>query len=252
MINAGPPDDWKQLQAEVAKILNESGLEAEIEKTITTVRGLVEIDVFAREPKQPPPSIYICECKQWKSNVPKTVVHSLRTVVNDSGANWGMIISSKGFQKGAYEAAVHSNIKLLNWHEFESLFEERWYKSYMQHKLYEEVDALVDYTEPVNSRVFGKADKLPEASQKKFIELRSKWASLAFLALRYGSDFLGNNTSVPQLPLKKYLKPASVPGESKIPDDLLEAISLRELLDRYLKHIRAGTAAFDEVFGGRA
>jgi len=252
MINSCPPDDWHQLQAEVAKILNESGLETEIEKTITTSRGQVEIDVFAKDPDQNPPCIYLCECKQWKSNVPKSVVHSLRTVVSDSGANWGLLISSKGFQKGAYEAAAYSNVKLLNWNEFELLFADKWYNKFMRNKLDNEVKPLFEYTEPFNSRIFRKADGLPEEAQKKFGQLRNKYTSLTFLALDFCGDLWGENTNPPQLPLKKQINPVYAPNEANLPDDLLKAVSLRELLDLFLKYIREGIADFDKVFGGRA
>jgi len=125
MINASPSKDWQDLQNEVAQIMRESGLVAEVEKKIETVRGPVNIDVYAEDNTQRPPVIYICECKHWRAAIPKTMVHAFRTVAADYGANWGLIISSAGFQAGTHEAARNSNIRLLNWHEFEELFEDR-------------------------------------------------------------------------------------------------------------------------------
>lgn len=125
------PRDWKDLQQQVAEILKECGLETYLERTISTVRGTVEIDVYAEDKDQKPVATYLCECKHWKSSVPKTIVHSFRTVVSDYGANFGFIISSKRFQSGAYEAARKSNVKLLTWIEFQELFVERWISTYM-------------------------------------------------------------------------------------------------------------------------
>ncbi len=119
VINTSAPADWHDLQVQVNKILNECGLTSEIDKKITTVRGPVKVDVYAEDSFNRPPTTYLCECKHWKSSIPKTVVHAFRTVVTDFGANWGFIISSVGFQSGAQTAASKSNVKLLTWIEFQ-------------------------------------------------------------------------------------------------------------------------------------
>jgi len=51
------------------------------------------------------------------SNVPKEKVLTLRTIVDDVGADRDFIISQKGFQSGAYEAAENTNIKLKTFDE---------------------------------------------------------------------------------------------------------------------------------------
>lgn len=143
MIESKPPSDWWGLQETVAQILEESGLSVEIEKKIRTARGTVKIDVLAVDCSQIPPITYLCECKHWKSPVPKTVVHSFRTVVSDYGANCGLVISSAGFQTGAQSAAQNSNILLLDWQGFQQLFEERWYRHYLVPKLDKEAEPLI-------------------------------------------------------------------------------------------------------------
>ena len=40
------PKDWRHLQDLVCKYLNQAGYSAEVAKTINTVRGKVEVDVF--------------------------------------------------------------------------------------------------------------------------------------------------------------------------------------------------------------
>ena len=42
------------------------------------------------------------------------------------GANRGFLVSKVGFQSGAIEAADFTNIDLLTWDQFESLFFDRW------------------------------------------------------------------------------------------------------------------------------
>src|ERR1035437_6014616 len=82
-IQNNEPDNWQALQNNVAEILAECGYKTFVEKTIQTVRGNVEIDVFA-EKTEGFKTIILCECKYWDTNIPQHVIHALRTVVNDS------------------------------------------------------------------------------------------------------------------------------------------------------------------------
>lgn len=152
MIFQEDPQDWKELQLLAAKIFEEIECEAEVEKTIETARGAVEVDVIAKDSNQNPPSIILCECKFWKNKVPKSVVHSFRTVVSDFGANRGFIISKVGFQSGALEAAQKSNIVLVDWLEFQKLFYDRWVDA-RRKRLYEYADEIFDYMDVLNDRM---------------------------------------------------------------------------------------------------
>jgi len=49
VITINTPSNWKDLQTKVAEILSDCGFTTEIEKTITTARGQVELDVYAQE-----------------------------------------------------------------------------------------------------------------------------------------------------------------------------------------------------------
>ncbi|HUZ61439.1 MAG TPA: restriction endonuclease [Hanamia sp.] len=120
-----PPLNWRELQNLVALVLSDCGFKTEIEKKIQTVRGEVEIDVYA-EKIAGFKTIVLCECKYWDASLPQSVIHSFRTVVADSGANQGIIISKKGFQKGAYNSILHSNVVLLNWDDFQEEFRMEW------------------------------------------------------------------------------------------------------------------------------
>jgi restriction system protein len=251
LITDSPPDDWHDLQVEVGKILKECGLVVEVDKSISTVRGSVNVDVYAEDIVQKPTITYICECKNWSSAVPKTIVHGFRTVVTDFGANFGLLISSGGFQEGAYEAAANSNVKLLNWIQFQELFIDRWIKEYMLPRLYAEADPLVEYTEPINSRIARKAAALNTDSQKEFRNLQHKYAVLAFVAIRYSVPLL-KNAKFPTLPLKTGVRPEHMNLEDGLPAEVLEANSLRQFLEVMSKHIQTGIHAFDKVFGERA
>jgi len=255
-INRSSPKDWKDLQCQVKNILEECGLDAEVDKEIRTVRGNVKVDDYAVDSNSKPPIIYLCECKHWQSAVPKSAVRDFRTVVGDYGANWGFIISSAGFQSGAFEAAAKTNVRLLTWDEFQELFVGRWIENYMVPRLRKEVDALVEYTEPINSRIFRKADQLDEPSRRRFLQLRKDYAELAFLAaVFYGLELFAPTELKPRaldLPMRRALQGKRELSKTTIPGEILDATCLRDFVDLICKYAREGIAEFDQLFGGRA
>ena len=256
MIESSYPETWIDLQNAVARILTESGLEAETPKLIETARGRVEIDVFAVDKTQKPPIVYLCECKHWKTAVPQTMVHSLQTVVSNYGANFGLIISSNGFQSGALEAAQYSNVHLFTWLQFQELFEERWFVEHAIPLIQEAAKPLVDYTEPINTLVFRKAHTLTPEALDQFKDLRKEYGELAFYTISVYLPWIAIfskhlEKELPDLPLK-VASGTSSQLEGVLPDELLNAVALRDFLDILLLQINKGIKAFDDVFGGRA
>jgi len=130
VIEQEPGNDWRDLQVRVATILSECGFETESPRTLTTVRGRVEVDVYAVDPSTVPRTLYVCECKRWKVNVPQGEVFAFRTALGDIGAHHGLFISSVGFQQGAHEVVRNTNVTLLSWAEFQNLVCERWCREY--------------------------------------------------------------------------------------------------------------------------
>ena len=122
------PTSWRELQDEVGLILSDCGYNTEIEKEISLGRGKSVVDVYARRSCGIPTTI-ICECKHWNKKVPRSVVQGFRTIILESGANLGYIISAKGFQSGSYEVATKTNIHLLSWAEFQEAFRTDWLKN---------------------------------------------------------------------------------------------------------------------------
>lgn len=123
------PDSWQDLQNSTLKYLEEIGYSCELEKDLTTVRGNINIDVYAENIKNKPHTIIICECKQWNKSVSQDVVYSFRSILSDIGANYGFIISKLGFQKGAFDTAKNTNILLFTWNDFQDYFRINWIKS---------------------------------------------------------------------------------------------------------------------------
>jgi len=249
MIESKIPNTWVDLQSEVSKIFLECGFKSETPKIIETVRGKVEVDVYAADISLKPEPVYLCECKYWKRSIPQTIIHSFRSVISDFGANWGIIISLNGYQSGAFEAIKNTNIKLLNWIQFQELFKDRWYDNYFRQQLSYVAEPLVDYTEPINTRLFRKADLLTESAQEEFKRLRNKYRVLAFFSLSLYAPW---HLSKPiKLPLNtKQVKPLE--GQSGLPLELFEAIAYRDFLNILIDNIEKGIDEFDNVFGCRA
>lgn len=255
MIEFGTPNRWRDLQNSVCKILNECGLAAETPKIIETVRGNVETDVYAVDEEAKPKIIYICECKNWNSRVPQEKVHAFRTVMSDFGANVGLMISTKGFQSGAYKASENTNVMLLDWTEFQNTFIKRWYKNHFIPTLSQINEPLADYTEPFNTRIFRKLDLLDIESQAEFRHLRDKYAPLTYTALfyyapRYLPTFY-KEFEIPELPLKAY-SGQHIPVIKQLPKEILNATSYRDLLDLFERHITEAIRHFDSIFEEQA
>lgn len=119
------PQNWKELQDFVAEYLIVAGYTAITPHEINTVRGKVEVDVYIEAPYELVKHI-ICECKYWNTPVTKEKIHAFRTVVHDSGAELGIIISKNGYQSGAIEAAKYSNIRLETWDSFLNIIRDKW------------------------------------------------------------------------------------------------------------------------------
>ena len=242
------PTDWRDLQNKVAAILHESGLQVKREHTVHTARGHVEIDVYAEDVSSRLTLIYFCECKHWQNAVPQTIVHGFRTIMSDFGAHIGFIISSNDFQKGAFEAAQHSNVQLLTWHKFQELFVDRWLQRYLSPKVNAEVSPLIEYTETFNSRIIRKAKIFNEEQSKQFAVLREKYAMIATSTalLCHTLPFYKGDG------LLTYAPPAIRDSFKQSPMTLDHAGSLRILFENWSEFLRCALSEFDQLFGERA
>ncbi len=234
-------------------MFGESGFKATVNHRLPLVRGEVDVDVYVvDEEARPRPIRLIVECKNWQTRVPKTVVHALRTVVSDSGANGGIVVSRVGYQSGALDAAESANVEVLTWEDVQRAMVPRWTDRFFTPRVGEITDAFNDYTEPINSRIFRKADELPAPSRARFEVLRQRHMPLAALVLPLlpAARLLISGPGWPRLPLR--VAAASSPDLLSLPDEVLDATALRPLLDGLERACVTAVNEFDEVFGGRA
>jgi len=102
--------DWLAYQNEVAEFFRRAGWTVEVEAQVQGVRTRHKIDVWALSRRLGVVIRWVIECKDWNSRVPKEKVLALRTIVDDVGADRGLILNEKGFQAGAIEAAHSANV----------------------------------------------------------------------------------------------------------------------------------------------
>lgn len=105
---------WSDYQEEVAQFFRELGLDAKTNQTIKGVRTSHDIDVLVQSKYAGLEMTWLVECKAWNSPVPKDKVLTLRTIVDDTGADRGFMMAEKGYQSGALAAALKTNILLTS------------------------------------------------------------------------------------------------------------------------------------------
>lgn len=126
LITSVTPQTWQHLEELTADILRESGMTVQQQVRLRLPRGAVDVDVLAEEITEGITHRIICECKNWRTNVPREVVHAFRTVMQETGANRGYIVSRTGFQQGAIEAAHATNVELVTFAQFQELHFAKW------------------------------------------------------------------------------------------------------------------------------
>lgn len=97
--------DWFNYQEEAAAFFRGLGLDAQTNVTVQGVRTQHDIDVLVKMHHVGFDVTWVIECKHWKSKVSKLHVAGLRTIVQEIGADRGILLCEAGFQSGAIEAA---------------------------------------------------------------------------------------------------------------------------------------------------
>jgi hypothetical protein len=106
--------DWSEYQEETAEFFRSLGLEANTNVTVQGVRTMHDVDVLVKSRHAGFEVTWIVECKHWNSRVSKLHVLALREIVTDTGSDRGILMAEKGFQSGAAEAAVLTNVHLTS------------------------------------------------------------------------------------------------------------------------------------------
>lgn len=97
----------------MAAFFRERGCTASVEARVRGARAEHSVDVFVTFRQHGIECRWIVECKLWKNRVEKENVLTLKAIVEDVGADRGIIFCEWGFQSGGLDAARHTNILLV-------------------------------------------------------------------------------------------------------------------------------------------
>lgn len=181
MIDHPLPQNWRSLQSEVCRLLNEIGLTAETEVPLKTPRGTVTVDVFAVDNSSVDKIQYIVECKNWSEAIPQTVVHSFTTVMHETGANIGFIVSKYGLQSGAIQYTDSTNIKGMTYEDLQRRYFNVWWQKYFCAKAADAAEYVNQYVEPFNSWRERFVSELPPETLSQFRKLQARYAAFGML-----------------------------------------------------------------------
>ncbi|MGW6336091.1 restriction endonuclease [Nocardia rhamnosiphila] len=237
LISGLSPDGWRDLETTVAAILAECDMAVQRGVRIQLPRGHVDVDVLAEETAQDIKQTIVCECKDWSSNVPQEKVHAFRTVMNETGANRGYIITRKGFQQGAIAAAVSTNVELVTFEQFQERYFTKWFKSRIG-AIKKSIGEFNTYYEVGPSSKPG-YELLVSDSQRAEYDIAWNRYYFAGALLTSFSPYLYmvGNYPLPSLPLDV----SRIEGEGFIvPDDIKTATGYREILSLLENYARLG------------
>lgn len=109
-----PIEPWKAYQQQAADFFASLGYEAQVNAKIQGVRAAHSVDVWVTFELMGFEHHWVVECKHWQSKVSKEKVLALRSLVDDVGANAGILLTEAGFQPGAKLAAARTNLLLTS------------------------------------------------------------------------------------------------------------------------------------------
>ncbi|PAU81890.1 hypothetical protein CK501_01695 [Halovibrio salipaludis] len=252
MIDDPYPERWQDLQSGVRRLFRNVGLAADVEVDLETPRGSVNVDVLAVDRRSLDQIRYIVECKNWNSSVPQSIVHSFTTVMHETGANIGFIISKYGLQSGAEQYTQNTNIVGLTYLELQQRYFEAWWRRYFCPRVGDAADRVLQYTEEFNRRRDEAYANLPDEKKKVFDRLRAQYIvhswTLSMFNLETVSPHL-NTGSLLDVPsdldsFKREVLSLISPGVE------WHCSNFRGLLDLILRFLNDVEEEFNELFGG--
>ncbi len=113
--------NWQKYQIDVGKLFQKLGCTAEIEAKVEGVRSTHEIDVWVKFDHFGLEHKWVVECKYWEKPITKEKVLALNSLVQDVGADRGILVAESGFQPGAWRAAKSTNIELTTLEELQDI-----------------------------------------------------------------------------------------------------------------------------------
>jgi hypothetical protein len=173
----------------------------------------------------------ICECKNWRTNVPREVVHAFRTVMQETGANRGYIISRTGFQQGAIDAAQATNVELVAYGQFQEIYFAKWIARRCR-AIEDAIGNFNVYYEPLGKPGYHLLANDDERAAYDAVWLRYAFAGMMLMHFSPYIRVLGREQPYPPLPFDVS---AFEQEGLAVPDEVRQTTGYRELL-QLLEH----------------
>lgn len=100
---------WRQYQEDAAAYFRSTGLQAETDVAVRGIRSQHNIDVLVQFRRAGMDHLWIVECKDHARPITKDRALLLRQIVDDVGADKGILLAENGFQSGAREVIRTTN-----------------------------------------------------------------------------------------------------------------------------------------------
>lgn len=218
-----------------------------MEVKLKTPRGSVTVDVHAIDGRSVDKIKYIFECKNWNTTVPQSVVHSFVTVMQETGANIGVIVSRYGLQSGALEYTTNTNIKGMTYEELQHRYLDVWWRKYFCVAVRSAADAVTQYVEPINTCRERFLKELSLDSQMLHRQLQERYADFGMLMWLTCIDY--------QLPSHGDFRPPGVDFYRNYVsnllggDDTFKAMYYRDFLTEVCTKLKDVESEFNAIFG---
>jgi hypothetical protein len=105
---------WHDYQERAAYYFHLLGMDVSVDEHVIGARGEHNVDVVVHGSQAGIGQMWLVECKLWQRRVTKLHVAALANIVQDVGADKGILLSETGFQSGAIKLASFSNITLTS------------------------------------------------------------------------------------------------------------------------------------------
>ena len=131
--------NWQDLHVKVVQLFREMDYIAEMGQILELAgRGRKEIDVVVTDPLASYNRIYLIECKYLGKEVPQEVIHSFKTVMEETGANTDLPLLARTDSNGErFDAARYTNIKLLTFEQLQHQYGDEWFRKKTEKVMFE-------------------------------------------------------------------------------------------------------------------
>lgn len=103
---------WHTYQVDAAEVFSELGCSAIVDASLQGARASHKVDVAVQFASWGIPQIWVVECKYQRRRVTKSAVETLKSIMQDIGAEKAFLLTEAGFQPGAVAAAEKTNISM--------------------------------------------------------------------------------------------------------------------------------------------